>query len=114
MLFTIGGGFGWWVVDTFLIGSMVKLHNGEQEYSRRARLPPLALSFMPLLSHEVLDRPPEMILARLWISEVTINFVRIYAFATPIGAVLTLYLFVRPTHTVPRLLSARVIAAIVL
>ncbi len=33
------------------------------------------------------------------------TFFVIYAFATPIGAVLTLYLLTRRTHTVPRLLG---------
>lgn len=51
-------------------------------------------------------------LMRLWVGEVVANFLTIYAFATPIGAVLTLYLLVRRTHTVPRLLSLVVVAAI--
>jgi hypothetical protein len=53
-------------------------------------------------------------LIRLWVGEVIANFLAIYAFATPIGAVLTLYLLVRPTHTLVRLLSALVAVAILL
>lgn len=47
----------------------------------------------------------------LWVNEATVTFLVIYAFATPIGAVLTLYLLTRRTHTLPRLLSGVVIAA---
>lgn len=50
-------------------------------------------------------------LFRLWVEEATVTFLVIYAFATPIGAVLTLHLLMRPTHTVPRLLSALVVVA---
>ncbi|HEX2166608.1 MAG TPA: TM2 domain-containing protein [Longimicrobiales bacterium] len=49
----------------------------------------------------------------LWIREATTTFVVIYAFATPIGAVLTLHLLMRRTHTVPRLLSGLVVVAMV-
>ncbi|MFO7893643.1 MAG: TM2 domain-containing protein [Longimicrobiales bacterium] len=42
----------------------------------------------------------------VWIQEVFMTFLVIYAFAAPIGAVLTLYLLTRRTHTVPRLLGA--------
>jgi TM2 domain-containing membrane protein YozV len=52
-------------------------------------------------------------LLRLWVGEVVANFLTIYAFATPIGAVLTLYLLVRPTHTAVRLLSVLAAVAIV-
>lgn len=52
-------------------------------------------------------------IAGLWIEEATLTFIVIYAFATPIGAVLTLYLLMLPTHLVPRLLSAVVVAAMV-
>lgn len=41
----------------------------------------------------------------VWIQEVFVTFLVIYAFAAPMGAVLTLYLLTRPTHTVPRLLG---------
>jgi hypothetical protein len=47
----------------------------------------------------------------LWVKEATVTFLVIYAFATPIGAVLTLHLLMRRTHTVPRLLSALVVVA---
>lgn len=50
----------------------------------------------------------------LWVSEATVTFVVIYAFATPIGAVLTLYLLVGRTHTMPRVLSALVLCAVLL
>lgn len=45
-------------------------------------------------------------LAGLWIQESFMTFLITYSFATPIGAVLTLYLLTRRTHTVPRLLGA--------
>jgi TM2 domain-containing membrane protein YozV len=262
MLITLGGGLLWWLVDAFLIGSMVRTYNDEQELRKRTRLPPIELSFMPPLSRTILDRPPEwterwraggrvrrwlrfagdvmvllltgiglgfvarefgvfeaivpvlvltaliaagsstgpldrfaltrallawghrlrlfyyfnkpgnplallfrpltgailapfrqraraevrlylqlgavftalfmledlvsalfeeglsalapLSLLRLWLVEVITNFVVIYAFSTPIGAVLTLYLLVRPTHTVPRILSVLVAGAILL
>jgi hypothetical protein len=41
----------------------------------------------------------------IWIQEVFMTFLLIYAFVTPIGAVLTLHLLTRPTHTVPRVLG---------
>ncbi|NIP82074.1 MAG: hypothetical protein GWM90_23780, partial [Gemmatimonadetes bacterium] len=41
----------------------------------------------------------------VWIREAFMTFFVIYAFAAPIGAVLTLYLLTRRTHTVPRLLG---------
>lgn len=41
----------------------------------------------------------------LWIQEAFMTFFVIYAFATPIGAVLTRYLLTRRTHAVPRLLG---------
>ncbi len=50
----------------------------------------------------------------LWIKEATLTFIVIYSFATPIGAVLTLHLLMRPTHTVARVLSAVVVAAVIL
>lgn len=51
-------------------------------------------------------------LFRLWLTEAVLTFLVIFAFATPIGAVLTLYLLVLPTHTVPRVLSVVAAAAI--
>lgn len=53
-------------------------------------------------------------LLRLWLEEATLTFIVIYAFATPIGAVLTLHLLMRRTHFVPRVLSLLVIAAMAL
>jgi hypothetical protein len=49
----------------------------------------------------------------LWIREAVVTFLVIYAFATPIGAVLTLYLLTFRTHTVPRLLSGVAAASII-
>jgi hypothetical protein len=49
----------------------------------------------------------------LWVQEATVTFIVIYAFATPLGAVLTLYLLMMRTHTVPRLLSALTATAII-
>ena len=46
-----------------------------------------------------------MRLLGIWLQEVFMTFFVIYAFATPIGAVLTLHLLTRPTHTVPRLMG---------
>lgn len=45
-------------------------------------------------------------LAGVWFQELFLTFLVIYAFAAPIGAVLTMYLLTRRTHTVPRLLGA--------
>ena len=42
----------------------------------------------------------------VWGQEVIATFFVIYAFAAPIGAVLTMHLLTRPTHTVPRLMGA--------
>jgi hypothetical protein len=47
----------------------------------------------------------------LWVKEATTTFIVIYSFATPIGAVLTLHLLMRPTHTVARVLSVLVVVA---
>lgn len=49
-----------------------------------------------------------------WIEEVFATFFLTYAFTAPIGAVLTLYLLARPTHGVPRFLSAFTLGAILL
>jgi len=51
-------------------------------------------------------------LIRLWIREASVTFVVIYAFATPIGAVLTRNLLLQRTHRVPRILAAVVVAAV--
>ena len=39
-----------------------------------------------------------------WVGEVFLTFFFVYAFATPVGAVLTRHLLIERTHTVPRLL----------
>ncbi|MEX2610491.1 MAG: hypothetical protein WEA24_11130 [Gemmatimonadota bacterium] len=52
-------------------------------------------------------------LIRLWIREASVTFVVIYAFATPIGAVLTRNLLLQRTHRVPRVLAGLVVAAVV-
>jgi hypothetical protein len=49
----------------------------------------------------------------LWVSEATVTFVVIYAFATPVGAILTKYLLISRTHTLTRVLSVAVLAAVV-
>ena len=45
-------------------------------------------------------------LLETWFRGAILNFVVIYAFAAPIGAVITFHLLLSPTHTRPRLLSA--------
>jgi hypothetical protein len=44
-------------------------------------------------------------LLKLWIGESVTTFFVIYAFTTPIGAVLTVHLLMRRTHAIPRLLG---------
>jgi hypothetical protein len=56
--------------------------------------------------------PPRLL--GLWIREAFMTFLLIYAFVTPIGAVLTLHLLTRPTHTMPRVLGAFALFAIAL
>jgi hypothetical protein len=63
MLFTGGGGMVWWVVDAFLLPSMVREQVREQARREEEGLPPAELGFMPALDPEVLSRPPE------WVSE---------------------------------------------
>jgi hypothetical protein len=58
MLFTGGGGMLWWVVDAFLLPSMVRTQVQEQARREEAGLPPLELAFMPSLDPEMLARPP--------------------------------------------------------
>lgn len=53
-------------------------------------------------------------LLELWLRDAVMTFVVIFAFATPIGAVITLYLLLSRTHTVPRLLSGLVVATMLL
>lgn len=59
MLFTGGGGMIWWMVDAFLLPSMVRGQIREQERREEEGLPPLELRFMPPLHREALSRPPE-------------------------------------------------------
>lgn len=56
--------------------------------------------------------PPRLL--ALWMREAFMTFLLIYAFVTPIGAVLTHHLLTRPTHTVPRVLGAVALASMVL
>lgn len=66
----------------------------------------------PLLSP---DRSLELwTVATGFLMEALTTFFLIYAFAAPIGAVLTLYLLVRATHTVPRGLAILTFVVIVL
>jgi len=68
-------------------------------------------AIVPLLSSEPLD------LGNLlggWLGEALTTFFLTYAFAAPIGAVLTLHLLVRPTHRLPRALSLLTLVAIIL
>jgi hypothetical protein len=53
-------------------------------------------------------------LLTLWATEAVMTFVIIFGFATPIGAVITLYLLVSPTHALPRRLSAFVVGTLLL
>lgn len=50
----------------------------------------------------------------IWIQEAVTTFIVIFAFATPVGAILTKYLLTLRTHTVPRLLSLLVVVAVLL
>jgi len=59
MLFTGGGGMLWWVVDAFLLPSMVRKQVQEQARREEAGLPPVELAFMPSLDPQMLARPPE-------------------------------------------------------
>lgn len=68
-------------------------------------------AIVPLLSSRALDLGD---LLGGWLAEAFTTFFLTYAFAAPIGAVLTLHLLVRPTHTLPRALSALTLVAIVL
>jgi hypothetical protein len=51
-------------------------------------------------------------LVGLWMREAFMTFVLIYAFVTPIGAVLTLHLLTQRTHTLPRILGGIALLAI--
>lgn len=59
----------------------------------------------PLLSSGFSALAPTR-LAGVWFQELFMTFLVTYAFAAPIGAVLTLYLLTRRTHTLPRILGA--------
>lgn len=61
MLFTGGGALVWWLVDAFLVGSMVDAYNAEQERREAAGLPPKALEFMPPLRGYELPSSPEWV-----------------------------------------------------
>jgi hypothetical protein len=58
--------------------------------------------------------PALTVLFRAWISEATLTFIVIFAFATPVGAILTKYLLMRRTHVLTRLLSVAVLLAVAL
>lgn len=49
-----------------------------------------------------------------WLAEALTTFFLTYALAAPVGGILTLYLLVRPTHTLPRILAGFTIASIAL
>ncbi|MBW3534920.1 MAG: TM2 domain-containing protein [Gemmatimonadetes bacterium] len=54
--------------------------------------------------------PTELVF--LWFEEAAMTFVATYAFAAPVGAILNVHLLTRDTHTVPRLLSALTVLAV--
>jgi len=49
-----------------------------------------------------------------WVGEVFMTFFLVYAFATPVGAILTRHLLIRRTHLVPRVLAGLTCLALVL
>lgn len=51
-------------------------------------------------------------LAAEWTTEAAMTFFLTYAFTAPVGAVLTLYLLLRPTHALPRLLGLLTLGSI--
>lgn len=61
MLFTGGGGGLWWLVDAFLLPSMLREHDREQARREAEGLPPIELAFMPALDPIELGRPPAWI-----------------------------------------------------
>ncbi len=61
MLFTGGGALVWWLVDGFLLGSMVEDYNLDQARREAAGLPPRALAFMPPLHGFDLPPVPEWV-----------------------------------------------------
>jgi hypothetical protein len=64
----------------------------------------------PLLEIGLAALAPQRLIA-LWLQEAFMTFVLIYVFVTPIGAVLTLHLLTRRTHTVPRVLGGVALVA---
>lgn len=64
MLFTGGGALVWWLVDFFLLGSMVEAYNQDQAAREAAGLPPRALDFMPPLRGWELPPVPEWVAKR--------------------------------------------------
>src|SRR5690606_13093594 len=71
----------------------------------------LVLDLIEAIAEGGLGALTPMSLFGLWMREAVATFLVIYAFATPIGAVLTVHLLMRPSHFVPRLLRALVVAA---
>jgi len=61
MLFTGGGVLVWWLIDAFLLGSMVDGYNVDQANREAAGLPPRALDFMPPLRGFELPPSPEWV-----------------------------------------------------
>lgn len=59
----------------------------------------------PLVGGVGLAALAPMRLVGVWIQEVFLTFLVVYAFAAPIGATLTLHLLTHRTHTVPRLMG---------
>ena len=60
---------------------------------------------VPLFTTEGIGALSPWRLAFMWLGEVLTTFLVTYAFAAPVGAVLTLYLLTRPTHRLPRVLG---------
>jgi TM2 domain-containing membrane protein YozV len=59
MASSFGGAFIWWVIDGFLLRSMVDGLNSEQDLRQRVGMPPRELDFMPPLQRDVLAKPPD-------------------------------------------------------
>lgn len=74
----------------------------------------LVLDLVEAVASDGLSALGPMSLFGLWMREAVATFLVIYAFATPIGAVLTVHLLMRRSHFVPRLLSALVLVAMLL
>lgn len=67
---------------------------------------------VPLLSSGQSVDPAALVSG--WLAEALTTFFLTYALAAPVGGVLTLYLLVRPTHTLPRILAVFTVASIAL